>query len=90
MEFEYDPVKSERNLEKHGIDFNLAQELWLDRDRVEFRLEHSGEQRYGVLARFAGVCWLAVVTYRDERIRVISVRKATRKEVSLYDKINNR
>ncbi|HIW76233.1 MULTISPECIES: BrnT family toxin [Gordonibacter] len=89
MQFEYDPYKSEQNFEKYGMDFELAQDLWLDEDRVEFKVAHSGEQRYGVLARFAGTCWLAVVTYRSDRIRIISVRKATRKEMSLYDKINN-
>ncbi|WP_082829716.1 BrnT family toxin [Ectothiorhodospira sp. BSL-9] len=33
--FEYDPFKSQLNLEKHGIDFEDAQELWQDPDVVE-------------------------------------------------------
>ncbi|RDB59455.1 toxin [Gordonibacter sp. 28C] len=90
MLFEYDPEKSARNLDKHGIDFEDAQALWLDRDRVEFRLEHTGEQRYGVLARWAGICWLAVVVHRGERVRIVSTRRATRKEAALYDQTNNR
>ena len=35
MEFEFDPVKSGSNREKHGVDFIQAQELWLDPLRVE-------------------------------------------------------
>jgi len=35
MEFEYDPAKSAANQLKHGIDFEAAEALWLDVDRVE-------------------------------------------------------
>jgi len=36
VEFEYDPVKSETNKQKHGIDFERAKELWRDANRAEF------------------------------------------------------
>jgi len=36
VEFEYDPVKSEANKEKHGLDFERAKELWHDANRAEF------------------------------------------------------
>jgi uncharacterized DUF497 family protein len=36
VEYEYDPVKSESNRIKHGIDFRTAKSLWLDPNRVEF------------------------------------------------------
>ena len=35
MEFEFDPVKSASNYEKHGVDFVQAQELWQDPMRIE-------------------------------------------------------
>lgn len=89
MNFEFDPMKSEANLAKHGIDFLEAQDLWLDRDRLEFRLDHAGEQRYGLLARMWGSCWLCIMTYRGESIRIISARRATKKEASLYEKTNH-
>ncbi len=50
MLFTFDCNKSLRNLEKHGIDFREAQALWSDDNRLEFKLMHTGEQRYGVLA----------------------------------------
>lgn len=90
MEFEYDKAKSDLNLEKHGIDFEEAQALWDDRNRVEFRLQAAGEKRFGVLARYAGCVWLAVTTLRGLRIRIVFVRRATLKEASFYDKENNR
>ncbi len=45
MEFEYDRSKSERNLEKHGVDFEEAQELWSDPYMVRFAVEYGGERR---------------------------------------------
>ena len=45
MEFEYDRSKSERNLEKHGVDFEEAQELWSDPYMVRFTVEYGGERR---------------------------------------------
>lgn len=88
MLFDWDPNKSAHNSEKHGIDFDEARWLWGDANRVEFRIRVSGEQRYGVLARHGGSVWLAVTTRRGEAIRIISVRRATRKEAALYDKVN--
>jgi len=35
MPFEFDPVKSAQNLVKHGIDFEKAQDIWMDPDRLE-------------------------------------------------------
>ena len=35
MEFEFDPLKSASNREKHGVDFDQAQELWQDPMRIE-------------------------------------------------------
>lgn len=52
--FEYDIWKSMSNLEKHGIDFQEAQELWLDPGLVEFRLYHSGGKALGRNSTFAG------------------------------------
>lgn len=88
MQFEWDQNKSERNSEKHGFDFDEARWLWRDESRVEFCLRVSGERRYGVLAHYAGSVWLAITTRRGKATRIISVRRATRKEAALYDKVN--
>lgn len=87
--FEYDTWKLMSNLEKHGIDFQEAQELWLDPGLVEFRLYHSGERRWAAIARLRDGLWTAIFTTRGGRIRLISVRRSTMKEVSFYDKAND-
>ncbi|WP_434479634.1 BrnT family toxin [Gemmatimonas sp.] len=85
MEFEFDPLKSASNFAKHGIDFDAAQALWRDDRLFEVRARTTDEPRWLVVARIAGVAWSAVVTYRDDRVRLISVRRARAEEVALYE-----
>ena len=85
MDFEYDPEKSRRNREKHGIDFDEAQALWDDPDLLEVPARTMDEPRYLVIGRIGGRHWSAVITYRDERIRLISVRRSRKEEVTLYE-----
>lgn len=84
-EFEFDDDKSKANLKKHGIDFYTAQELWKDPDLLEIQAISSGERRFIVIGRIGAKHWSAVITYRNERIRLISVRRSRRKEVALYE-----
>ena len=84
MEFEFDPEKSAANTIKHGIGFVQAQALWDDPNRVEVPARTVGEPRWLVVGRIAGRHWSAVVTYRDRRVRIISVRRSRPEEVSLY------
>ena len=83
--FEYDPNKSAANLEKHGIDFEQAQELWKDKIVTIPSPGDHAEQRYVVLGLIEGKHWTAVVTFRGVRIRLISVRRSRIKEASYYD-----
>jgi len=85
MRFEFDSRKSHSNKAKHGIDFVEAQTLWEDRDRIEIPARTEDEQRYVVIGRIASRLWAAVITYRGENIRLISVRPAHRKEVEIYE-----
>ena len=85
MEFEFDPTKSAANQEKHGIDFVRAQELWRDSMRVEVPARTVDEPRWLVIGRIDGKHWSAVVTYREERIRIISVRRSRDEEVAIYE-----
>ena len=55
--FEYDENKSASNLEKHGIDFIRAQELWLDDELVEVQVNSKDEPRYLVIARIENKYW---------------------------------
>ena len=83
--FEFDDDKSQSNLKKHGIDFRAAQELWEDPDLLELKAKSDNELRFLVIGRISEKHWSAVVTYRNEKIRLISVRRSRRKEVDLYE-----
>ena len=85
MRFEFDPRKSKRNKEKHGIDFVEAQRLWEDENRLEIEARSEDEPRLALIALTEGKLWSAFFTYRGEqRIRLISVRRAREKEEQLY------
>lgn len=84
-DFEFDSDKSLSNLEKHGIDFNAAQELWSDPDLLEFPANSDDEPRFIVVGRIDSRHWSAVITYRNERVRLISVRRSRKSEVRLYE-----
>jgi len=85
MEFEFDPIKSNSNKEKHGIDFYEAQILWDDPDLIEVPVKTSDEQRFLVIAKISGKHWSGVITYRTENIRIISVRRSRKEEVDIYE-----
>jgi len=85
QDFEYDDKKSAFNLEKHGIDFVAAQELWIDLDLVEVQAKSEDEPRFLVIGLIADKHWSAVITYRDHTIRIISVRRSRKREVALYE-----
>ena len=85
MEFEYDPAKSAGNRAKHGISFEEATQLWGDPDRLQAPAKTVDETRYALIGRLHGKVWTAIFTYRQDRIRIISVRKARPNEEALYD-----
>ena len=87
MPFEYDSSKSQSNREKHGIDFLEAQELWADENRLEIPAKTVDEARYIVVGQIKGKLWSAIITYRGENIRLISVRRARDEEKELYESI---
>jgi uncharacterized protein len=85
MNFEFDPKKSELNRGRHGIDFLQAQELWLDLDRIEIPARTVDENRTMVIGRIGDKHWSAVITYRGEKVRFISVRRSRKEEVEIYE-----
>lgn len=85
MEYEFDPQKSDRNKVKHGIDFDETQKLWDDPDLIEIPVKTSDEPRYLVIAKISGKHWSGVITYRGEKIRIISVRRSRKEEVDVYE-----
>lgn len=85
MEFEFDNRKSQANKKKHGIDFVDAQFLWEDPDFIEIPARTQDEPRFMVIGRIGERIWAGVITYRNDAIRLISVRPANRKEVEIYE-----
>ena len=83
--FEFDDSKSESNRAKHGIDFVEAQALWNDSNLMEIPAKTVDEARFLIIGMIEQKHWSAVVTYRDERIRIISVRRSREEEVALYE-----
>jgi uncharacterized DUF497 family protein len=85
MEFEWDENKSRANKSKHGIDFNAAAELWNDPDRIEIQTNFSNENRNALIGKIENKLWTAIFTRRKDAIRIISVRRARKKETQLYE-----
>jgi len=85
MQFEFDPEKSEKNKEKHGIDFYEAQALWDDPDLIEIPAKTTDEPRFLVIGKIAGLHWSGVITYRSKGIRLISVRRSRKEEIETYE-----
>lgn len=83
--FEFDAEKSDSNLSKHGIDFIEAQLLWDDPAFIEIQARSDDEPRSLIIGRISGIYWSAVITYRDDTIRIISVRRSRKSEVTLYE-----
>lgn len=85
IECEYDQRKSKQNLTKHGIDFDTAQSLWDDPDLLLIPAKTTDEARFLVIGILDQKHWSAVITYRGERIRIISVRRSRIEEVKYYE-----
>ncbi len=85
MEFEFDPAKSNGNKKKHGIDFLEAQALWDDPDFIEIPVKTSDEPRFLVIGKILEKHWSAIITYRSEKVRIISVRRSREEEVLIYE-----
>ncbi|MFH1116234.1 MAG: BrnT family toxin [Pseudomonadota bacterium] len=87
MEFEWDEAKSETCFTERGFDFAYAVRAFLDPNRVvraDDRWDY-GEDRYQLVAAIEGRVFLVVYTVRGKTIRIISARKANRREVHDYE-----
>jgi len=85
MDFDFDPKKSASNREKHEIDFIQAQALWDDPNLIEIPAHVTDEPRWLVIGRIVETHWSGVITYRDDVIRIISVRRSRKEEIDLYE-----
>lgn len=86
-DFEWDEAKSESNFRKHGVSFTDARRIWDDPCFIEAYLTSEPEDRWAVVGRLGKSDYLtAIVTYRNGKVRIISARKSTKKEVDVYGK----
>ncbi len=85
MRYEYDEDKSLSNKQKHGIDFEKAKELWSDDRLLEIETSFSNEKRYINIGKIENKFYTVVITYRNDRIRIISVRRSRQKEIEIYE-----
>ncbi len=89
LRFQWDGKKDRSNRKRHGISFLEAQTVFYDEHAIEFSdLEHSdGEDRFLLLGLSLRLRVLLIChCYRESEsiIRIISARKATRKERAVY------
>lgn len=87
MRIEWDPEKAIANFKKHGVRFSDAEVALFDPNAMSSEDEDAeGEQRFVSIGR-DGIGRIVVVayTYRGENVRLISARKATRKERRTYE-----
>jgi uncharacterized DUF497 family protein len=86
MSYEWDPSKAIANIEKHGIDFADAVTVFDDLNAVTIDDLDYEDQRFTTIAMDAfGRILVVVYTWRGDIIRLISARKATKKERKQYE-----
>lgn len=85
MDFEFDFGKSRTNKRKHGIDFKEVQELWEDSNLIEIPAKTDDEARFLVIGYIGKKLWSGIITYRGEKIRIISVRRSRPEEEKIYE-----
>ncbi len=87
MSYQWDPRKAVSNLEKHGVDFADAIGVFEDEWALTIKEQYiAGEQRFVTMGTdFVGCVLVVVYTYRNDDIRLISARTATKKERKTYE-----
>ncbi|MDE2595252.1 MAG: BrnT family toxin [Sphingomonadales bacterium] len=92
MEFEFDPAKGEANRFKHGLHLALGVRVFDDPDHVVVASHRliDGEDRFKAVGLVAGKLHTAVHVWRDDRIRLISVRRSNASEQGYYDRHTGR
>ncbi|MEZ5673526.1 MAG: BrnT family toxin [Thiotrichaceae bacterium] len=86
MEYQWDEAKRQANLKKHRIDFiDIVHFDWESAKVIEDDRESYGEQRFNTCGFLLGRLVIVTFTVRDEQLRIISLRKATKHEQKYYD-----
>ena len=82
---EWDDEKNKINKKKHGLSFETAARIFLDKNLVEdYDYFHSDdEDRYKIIGK-VGKILTVIYTERGENYRIISARRATKREEDIY------
>ena len=89
MDYQWDPKKAKINLKKHGVAFADAIAVFFDEFALTIEDDNPEEQRFVTIGTDALSRIIVVVyTWRNDSIRIISARKATRRERKQYEEIS--
>lgn len=89
MSYEWDPNKAKSNFKKHGVKFSDAVGVFEDEDAITIDDENEKEERFVTIGTdFLSRILVVVYTFRDIVIRIISARKATKRERKMYEEQN--
>jgi uncharacterized protein len=91
MEFEWDKEKANANFRKHGVSFEEAALAFFDENAVELFDETNSEAeiRYQLIGISNTRLIFVAYTARNEKIRIISARKANARHIRIYNEQNN-
>ncbi len=84
MEFEWDEEKRLRNIEKHDVDFVRVRQLFDGRPLLRIRSAYEGEERWLSTGYLDDVFYTVVWTARNDKTRIISMRRARDAEKRKY------
>ncbi|WP_294157577.1 BrnT family toxin [uncultured Selenomonas sp.] len=88
LRFEWDENKNRKNIAKHGIDFKMATQVFEDERLLEFPDDQHSEyeERYLAIGNVKHMIMILTVVYteRGDAIRIISARRATKREEARY------
>lgn len=87
--YEWNEAKNRINREKHGIGFETARHVFDDPNRLVNDSPRNGEARWKTVGLLFGVLFTVVYTLRRTAVRLISARRASRKEVQTYHNHNS-
>ena len=85
MKFVFNDAKSRSNELKHGITLRDAQKIWEDPDLILGPATSVTEERWAAVGKINSDHWLAVFTYRDDAIRLITCRRTRPEETETYE-----
>ena len=91
MKFEWDENKSKINKLKHNIDFEEAKVLWEDADALIIPANIvDSETRYALISKIERRCYVAIFSIRDDKYRIISVRRCRKNEEMNYESFDRK